>query len=49
MVCIGREVGTQYVGGTSQKILTKSLRQIKRDGLVTRTVHSVIPRGSSIS
>ncbi len=39
----------ELVGGISQKMLTKTVRQIKRDGLVTRTVHSVIPRGSSIS
>ena len=43
MVCNRWEVGTQYVGGISQKMLTKTLRQIERDGLVTRTVHSVIP------
>jgi DNA-binding HxlR family transcriptional regulator len=31
------------VGGISQKMLTKTVRQMERDGLVTRTVHPVIP------
>jgi DNA-binding HxlR family transcriptional regulator len=31
------------VGGVSQKMLTKTLRQLERDGLVTRTVHPVVP------
>ncbi|HTV57725.1 MAG TPA: helix-turn-helix domain-containing protein [Verrucomicrobiae bacterium] len=31
------------VGGVSQKMLTKTLRQMERDGLVTRRVHPVIP------
>ncbi|MRL70407.1 transcriptional regulator [Brevundimonas sp. SPF441] len=31
------------VGGISQKMLTQTLRQMERDGLVTRTVHPVIP------
>ncbi|WP_407542872.1 helix-turn-helix domain-containing protein (plasmid) [Deinococcus radiomollis] len=31
------------VGGISQKMLTKTLRQLEHDGLVTRTVHPVIP------
>ncbi|MDH6146980.1 MULTISPECIES: winged helix-turn-helix transcriptional regulator [Paraburkholderia] len=31
------------VGGVSQKMLTKTLRQLERDGLVTRYVHPVIP------
>jgi DNA-binding HxlR family transcriptional regulator len=31
------------VGGVSQKMLTKTVRQMERDGLVTRTVHPVIP------
>jgi DNA-binding HxlR family transcriptional regulator len=35
---IGREVG-----GISQKMLTQTLRQMERDGLVVRTVHPVIP------
>ncbi|MEH6691157.1 MAG: helix-turn-helix domain-containing protein [Pseudorhizobium pelagicum] len=36
------EVG-RYVGGISQKMLTKTLRDMERDGLVSRTVHPVIP------
>lgn len=36
------QVATQ-VGGISQKMLSKTLRQMERDGLVTRTVHPVIP------
>jgi DNA-binding HxlR family transcriptional regulator len=35
---IGREVA-----GISQKMLTQTLRQMERDGLVHRTVHPVIP------
>ncbi|KAB1072285.1 winged helix-turn-helix transcriptional regulator [Methylobacterium planeticum] len=31
------------VFGISQKMLTQTLRQMERDGLVTRTVHPVIP------
>ena len=31
------------VGGISQKMLTKTLRQLERDGLVTRKVHPVVP------
>lgn len=31
------------VGGISQKMLTKTLRQLERDGLVTRRVHAVVP------
>ncbi len=31
------------VGGVSQKMLTKTLRQLERDGLVTRRVHPVVP------
>ena len=30
-------------GGVSQKLLTQTLRQMERDGLVVRTVHPVIP------
>ena len=30
-------------GGISQKMLTQTLRQMERDGLVVRTVHPVIP------
>jgi len=36
------QLATQ-VGGISQKMLTKTLRQMERDGLVSRTVHPVIP------
>jgi DNA-binding HxlR family transcriptional regulator len=35
---IGREVP-----GISQKMLTQTLRQMERDGLVVRTIHPVIP------
>jgi DNA-binding HxlR family transcriptional regulator len=31
------------VGTVSQKMLTQTLRAMERDGLVTRTVHPVIP------
>ncbi len=31
------------IGGISQKMLTQTLRDLERDGLVTRTVHSVMP------
>lgn len=44
------EYGTQrftrlaeLVKGVSQKMLTKTVRQMEADGLVTRTVHPVIP------
>jgi DNA-binding HxlR family transcriptional regulator len=33
----------ELVGGISQKMLTKTLRQMECDGLVIRTVHPVIP------
>jgi DNA-binding HxlR family transcriptional regulator len=33
----------EHVPGISQKMLTQTLRQMERDGLVTRTVHPVIP------
>ncbi len=33
----------ELVGGVSQKMLTKTVRQMERDGLITRTVHPVIP------
>jgi DNA-binding HxlR family transcriptional regulator len=33
----------ELVGGVSQKMLTKTVRQMESDGLVTRTVHPVIP------
>lgn len=31
------------IGGVSQKMLTKTLRELERDGLVTRRVHPVVP------
>ncbi|WP_033434777.1 winged helix-turn-helix transcriptional regulator [Saccharothrix syringae] len=31
------------VGGISQRMLTVTLRQLERDGLVERTVHQVVP------
>ena len=33
----------EFVPGISQKMLTQTLRQMERDGLVTRTVHPVVP------
>ena len=33
----------ELVTGISQKMLTQTLRRMERDGLVTRTVHPVIP------
>src|SRR5882757_11182875 len=33
----------ERVGGISQKMLTKTLRQLERDGLVTRHVHASVP------
>ncbi len=33
----------QLVGGISQKMLTQTLRQMERDGFVTRTVYPVVP------
>jgi DNA-binding HxlR family transcriptional regulator len=33
----------ELVGGISQKMLTKTLRQLESDGLVKRTVYPVIP------
>jgi DNA-binding HxlR family transcriptional regulator len=33
----------QAVPGISQKMLTQTLRQMERDGLLTRTVHPVVP------
>lgn len=31
------------IGNVSQKMLTKTLRELERDGLVTRRVHPVVP------
>lgn len=31
------------IGGISQKMLTQTVRQMERDGLLIRTVHPVIP------
>lgn len=36
------QIGRQ-VRGISQKMLTQTLRQMERDGMVTRTVHAVVP------
>ncbi len=33
----------RLAGGVSQKMLTQTVRQMERDGLVIRTVHPVIP------
>ena len=33
----------ELTGGISQKMLTQTLRQMERDGLVIRTIHPVIP------
>jgi DNA-binding HxlR family transcriptional regulator len=33
----------EKVGGISQKMLTQTLRQLERDGLVIRKVHPVVP------
>lgn len=34
---------SEAVTGISQKMLTQTLRQMERDGLITRTVHPVVP------
>src|SRR5579859_6723629 len=34
---------SESVEGVSQKMLTQTLRQMERDGLITRTVHPVVP------
>jgi DNA-binding HxlR family transcriptional regulator len=33
----------EAVGNISQKMLTQTLRQMERDGLVIRTIHPVVP------
>src|SRR3546814_17280122 len=33
----------RHVGGISQKMLTKTLRDMERDGPVSRTLHPVLP------
>jgi DNA-binding HxlR family transcriptional regulator len=33
----------ELIGGVSQKMLTKTVRQMEADGLVSRTVYAVIP------
>ena len=33
----------RLIGGISQKMLTTTLRQLERDGMVTRTVYPTIP------
>lgn len=33
----------KLAGGVSQKMLTKTVRQMEKDGLVQRTVHPVVP------
>lgn len=37
------ELRQRMGGGISQKMLTKTLRVLERDGLVTRRVHPVVP------
>lgn len=34
---------SKLIDGISQKMLTQTLRQMERDGLLTRTVHAVVP------
>jgi DNA-binding HxlR family transcriptional regulator len=34
---------SRLVGGISQKMLTQTLRQMERDGMVVRTIHAVVP------
>jgi DNA-binding HxlR family transcriptional regulator len=33
----------ERIGGVSQKMLTKTLRQLERDGLVARRIHAEVP------
>ena len=35
------------IDGISQRMLTLTLRHLERDGLITRTVHPVVPPGST--
>lgn len=35
----------QAIGGISQRMLTLNLRQLERDGLITRTVYAEVPPG----
>jgi len=37
------------IGNISQRMLTLTVRGLERDGLVTRTVHPMIPRASTTS
>ena len=34
---------SRLIPGISQKMLTQTLRQMERDGMLTRTVHAVVP------
>ncbi|WP_254063393.1 helix-turn-helix domain-containing protein [Rhodanobacter sp. L36] len=34
---------SEAIDGISQKMLTQTLRRMERDGLITRTVHPVVP------
>jgi DNA-binding HxlR family transcriptional regulator len=34
---------SEFVEGISQKMLTQTLRHMERDGLITRTVHPIVP------
>ncbi len=34
---------SEYVEGISQKMLTQTLRQMERDGLIKRTIYPVVP------
>lgn len=34
---------SEAIGGISQKMLTQTLREMEREGLVVRTIHPVIP------
>lgn len=49
IVMVLRERPTRFneikrnVGGISQQMLTRTLKALERDGMVTRTVHSTVP------